>query len=112
MTDMMEEKRASDHGLWCTVALRFSQFWDFVDKRDIDKHTAAFGIIFFMLDRTVRIVVWGRQLAIDWMEAAKSGHAIPGTDVAAVIVAIAGPWSIALSAVLGTTLAFYFRARQ
>lgn len=50
------KKRASDRGVLCWVALRMSQAWDFVDKRDIDKHVMAwmtFGLTFYLVDWTL-----------------------------------------------------------
>ncbi len=108
--------RAEDLAGWrkylCWIARRLSEFWDFVDNRDIDKHVVAIGITVFMLDRSIRKTVWGWQFADRWLELAKEGKAISGTEIAAVIAAVLGPWSVAVSIVLAAVTAFYFKARQ
>lgn len=102
--------RPGDKGFWCAVARRFSDVWDFIDDRDIDKHATALSIITFFLWGTVKLTQWGMHYADAWMEAAKV-HAIPGTEVALVLGAVLGPWSLLVGAVLSFVVSFYFKAR-
>lgn len=104
-------RRATDAGLVARTVFVGSKFWDFVDERDIDKHLTAIIICVFFLWAAVDITRWGYAFATNWLEAAKAGKAISGMEVAAVIAAILGPWGIIASAVIPTTINFYFKAR-
>lgn len=103
--------RASDKGFWCAVARRFSDVWDFIDDRDIDKHATALSVITFFLWGTVKLTQWGMGYADTWMETAKGGHTIAGSEVALVLGAVLGPWSLLVGAVLSLVVNFYFKAR-
>lgn len=93
---MIEQRRAEDVGFLCRVAHTASLAWDFVDKRDIDKHTVT---IFIM---------WGTWKLTEWaMAYAAMTHAKSGVEVAAIIAAVTAPY-MALQA---AAIAFYFRAR-
>ena len=105
-------RRVTDQGFWCRLARRGSEFWDWVDKRDIDKHLTAQAIIWAFLIGSYRMVLWGWDFARSWLDAAKAGKVISGTEVAAVVAAIGGPWSLLVGAVLATVVNFYFKARQ
>jgi len=75
--------------------MRFSQAWDWIDKRDIDKHTVSI----FIMYGTYEITRWA-------MRYAEHGDR-PGTEVAFIIGAVAGPY-MALQA---AALKWYFDAR-
>lgn len=92
---MTEQRRAEDRGLLCQLALRAGQFWDFIDKRDIDKHIVSIAI----LAGTYTVTRWSMQYA-------GQGDR-PGLEVAAIIAAVQVPY-MALQA---AALAWYFRAR-
>lgn len=81
----------------CWIALRFAQFWDFVDKRDIDKHLmawATFGMTFYMLDWTLDFIY--------------SHPDKPGLDVGAIVAAYMVPWTPMQAAVIK----WYFESRS
>lgn len=88
-----------------------TRWWDFIDQRDIDKHVTAFCILTFMLISTVKISQWSFRFAERWLDLAAAGKTISGTEIAAVLAAVGGPWGIALSAIVPFTLSFYFKAR-
>ena len=73
-----------------------TRWWDWVDKRDIDKHAVSLAILY----GTVRVTHWAMGYAS--AETDKSG-----LEVAAVIAAVSAPY-MALQA---AALSFYFRAR-
>ena len=93
---MTELRRATDHGALCTIALRASQFWDWIDKRAIDKHVVALAV----LVGTIKITDWAMTYA--------SASTRPGLEVAAIIAAVVGPY-MALQA---AAIAFYFKSRE
>lgn len=90
------KQRATDKGFLCVVALRAGQFWDFIDKRNIDKHAVSLAILY----GTVVVTRWAMVYA-----AAHADKA--GIEVAAVIAAILAPYMALQAAGIG----FYFRAR-
>lgn len=98
----LERRRVEDQHLtgWravtCWLAQRASEAWDWIDKRDIDKHAISLAILI----GTVKITAWS-------MHFAEHGDR-PGLEVAAIIGAVVAPY-MALQA---AALAFYFRARQ
>lgn len=94
---MTEERRADDHGFWCTLALRFSQFWDFVDKRDLDKHAMSWATFYI----TWKIVEWATHFVANHPDK-------PGLEVAAILGAVMLPWTPVQAAVVN----WYFKARQ
>ena len=91
-----QRQRSTDRGLLCTIALRFGQFWDFVDKRDIDKHIMSWAVLY----GTVIVTRWGMNYAEAHADKA-------GLEVAAVMAAIMAPYMALQAAAIG----FYFRAR-
>ena len=93
---MTEGRRATDAGWMCRMALRAAEFWDFIDKRQIDKHAVSLAILF----GTVSITRWAQHYA-------EHGDR-PGFEVAAIIAAVSAPY-MALQA---AAIAFYFKARQ
>ncbi len=116
MTTPLENRRAEDQKgfryAMCWCAQRLSEFWDFVDKRDIDKHVTAQVIIWAFLIGTYDMTRWGYTFANNWLQAVKDGKVISGTEVAAVLAAIGGPWSLLVGAVLSIVVNFYFKARR
>jgi hypothetical protein len=96
---VIEQRRSEDKGAMCWLAARLSQMWDFIDKRDIDKHIVAAIIILY---GTAKLTAWGIRFAERWLEA---GHAIPGSEVALVVGAVLAPYMMVASVVAG----FYFR---
>lgn len=98
----VQRRRLEDQNLtgWraatCWIAQRASEFWEWVDKRDLDKHLVSL----FILAGTVKITSWA-------MDFAENGDR-PGLEVAAIIGAVVAPY-MALQA---AAVAFYFRARQ
>ena len=90
-------KRATDGGFLCQVALRAGQFWDFIDKRQIDKHIVSLAILY----GTVLVTKWATGYA-------DTHEGKTGIELAAVIAAIMGPY-MALQA---AAISFYFRARS
>lgn len=90
-----QRNRATDGGWLCVVALRAAQFWDFVDRRQMDVYVIAVAI----LVGTIQITSWAMSFA---------SHADrPGLEVAAIIAAIMGPWA----ALQGAAIKFIFDAR-
>lgn len=96
MTDAEPRRRRGDDGILCLIALRASQFWDFIDKRDIDKHAVSLAILF----GTVKVTTWGMHFAeqFSWR---------PGVELAAIIAAVLAPYMALQAAALG----FYFKSR-
>jgi hypothetical protein len=86
-------------------AARLSEAWDFIDKRDIDKHAVAAIIIIY---GTLKLTSWGIAFAERWMDAVKAGHAIPGSEVALVVGAVLAPYMM----VAGVVVGFYFKRQQ
>lgn len=75
---------------------RLGRLWDWIDKRDIDKHIVTICIL------------WGTKILTDWaMVFAATNSARPGLEVAAIIAAVTGPY-MALQA---AAIAFYFKSR-
>lgn len=103
MTDPapINARRAEDKGRWTATAWwcvkRASEFWDFIDNRDIDKHAAS---VFVMIG-TWRLTEWAMAYAAAY-------HTKSGVEIAAIIAAVTAPYMALQAAVL----AFYFKARQ
>jgi uncharacterized membrane protein len=88
-------RRETDKGFLCAVALRFSQFWDFIDKRDIDKHVVSLAIF----AGTIYVVRWATHYA--------ETVNMTGLEIAAVIAAVMAPYM----ALQGAAIRFYFDSR-
>lgn len=88
-------RREADLNLSCRIARHASEAWDFVDKRDIDKHAVTMAI----LAGTWEITRWA-------MNFAHTGDR-PGLEVAAIIGAVVAPY-MGLQA---AAIAWYFKAR-
>lgn len=96
-TTITRLQRASDKGFWCTLALRFGQFWDFVDKRAIDKHMMAWATFAV----TCYMMFWAMEYL--WAHDTQTG-----TDLGLKIAAILLPWT----PVQGKVIQWYFVARD
>lgn len=72
--------------------------WDFIDRRQIDKHI----VTWFIIVGTVNLTLWAKDFASLFFTTGKSG-----ADIALIIGAVTAPWSLVQAA----ALAFYFRAR-
>lgn len=79
-----------------TMSNKLTQIWDWIDKRDIDKHTLSVGIFY----GTVKLTEWAMIYANQHADKA-------GIEVAAIIAAVTGPY-MALQA---AAISFYFKAR-
>jgi len=90
-------RRRVDGGPLCWVAMRLSEMWDWIDARDIDKHTVSVAIML----GTYKLTNWAMDYAALHPEK-------PGLELAAVIAAVTGPY-MALQA---AAIAFYFNARK
>lgn len=93
---MIEQRRSSDVGWLCVLAARCSQAWDWIDKRQIDKHAVSLAILY----GTIRVTAWAMDFAVTHGE--KSG-----VEAAAIIAAVSAPYMALQAAAIG----FYFRAR-
>lgn len=90
-------RRTTDGGWLCRLALRASQAWDFIDRRQIDAHVVSVVIMF----GTIKVTAWAMAFA--------AAHADkPGADIALVIAAVLGPYSL----LQGAAIKFYFDARK
>ena len=79
---MTEERlqRATDHGFWCTLAIRFGDFWDFVQARHVDKQV----LIYMVFGMALYSVYWSMEYV--WQHPEQ-----PGADVALKLGAITLP---------------------
>jgi hypothetical protein len=75
-----------------------ARFWDFIDKRGIDKHVVSMAVMW----GTVKITEWSMTYANTHADAANS------VGIAAIIGAVSGPY-MALQA---AAIKFYFDARS
>ncbi len=109
-------RRRQDDGFLCWLALRAGQFWDFIDKRDIDKHVLSLAILY----GSVHVTRWAMNFAE--IAAKVPGAAQPaamayegvavssssGFEAAAIIAAVLAPY-MALQA---AALKYYFETRS
>lgn len=93
---LQDRRRRTDGGWLCHLALRTSQLWDFVDRRQADAHL----ITVFTLWVSYNITTWAMHFAAHGER--------PGIEVAAIIGAIAGPWAL----LQGAIVKFVFEARK
>lgn len=74
----------------------FGRIWDWIDKRDIDKHVVSMAVLF----GTIKVTEWSMMFA--------SLHADkPGIEIAAIIAAVTTPYMALQAAVIK----FYFDSR-
>lgn len=91
-----KSKIGSNETFLCRLALRASQFWDWIDQRQIDAMLVSLAVLY----GTTRILEWSFQFA---------SHADrPGMEVAAIIAAVATPYS----ALQAAAIKFFFDARK
>lgn len=97
---VIPQRRASDMNgfarMFCWLARRASDFWDWIDKRDLDKHAVSIVI----LSGTWKLTTWAMAYA--------AASQRPGFEIAAIIAAVIAPY-MALQA---AAIAFYFTARS
>jgi len=92
---MLRQQRSTDRGLLCAIAKYMSLGWDWIDKRQIDKHSVSI------------MVMWGTVEITKWSMAFANFSERPGIEVAAIIAAVGVPY-MGLQA---AAITFYFRAR-
>lgn len=75
----------------------FVGFWDFIDKRDIDKHIVSI------------VIMWGTMRVTEWSMVFAGAHAdlVNGVGSAAIIAAVTAPYMTLQAA----AIAFYFKSR-
>lgn len=76
-----------------------TQLWDFIDARDIDKHVVSL------------VILWGTWSITRWamgFAAAMAAMKVSGLEIAAIIGAVIGPYSM----LQGYALKVYFGARS
>lgn len=77
--------------------MNLTRIWDWIDKRDIDKHVVSV------------VVLYGTKILTGWAMAFATSHADkPGIEIAAIIAAVTGPY-MALQA---AAIKFYFDSRS
>lgn len=86
------DKRSTDKGWLCWVALRAGQAWDFIDKRQIDAYCVSIAVLY----GTMRVTEWAMVFAERYPDKALS------------IAAVTAPY-MALQA---AAIKFLFDARQ
>lgn len=93
-------KRSGDKvgfaAITCWTAARLSEFWDFVDKRQIDVHLMSWAV-FALAGYTV---YWSMEFV--WTHPEK-----PGLEVGAIVAAI----NLPITPVLAKVVDWYFKAR-
>lgn len=92
----IEQRRRDDRGVLCWVAMRVSQAWDWIDKRDIDKHLMAWAVFYI----TYYMVFWCMEFI--WAHPER-----PGLEVGLIVAAIMVPWT----PVQAAAIKWYFEAR-
>lgn len=92
----MKQRRAEDKGWWSILSARAGAFWNFIDRRQID----AYAVSVIILYGTVDVMRWA-------MHFAEAGNR-PGLEVAAIVGAITGPYSLLQAA----AIKFLFEARK
>lgn len=85
--------RAGDRGFWCAVARRFSDVWDFLDRRDIFEHALTIWTLYMV----ERYTVW-------CMHFAESHPDMDGLKMAAILGAV----GLALMAFATPVAKFWF----
>lgn len=75
---------------------RLGQLWDWIDRRDIDKHLLTMAVF------------WGTAKLTEWAMVFAATHAAkPGLEIAAIIAAVTTPY-MALQA---AAIKYYFESR-
>lgn len=77
--------------------MTLTRIWDWIDKRDIDKHVVSI------------VVLYGTKILTSWaMVFATANADKPGLEIAAIIAAVTGPYMVLQAA----AIKFYFDARS
>ena len=92
MTDEPQHRRSID-----SLIGKCKNLWDWFDNRQIDRHIASVAIFAV----TWKLTEWAMTYAALHPDK-------PGLEVAAIIAALTGPWSLAQAA----ALKFYFDSRD
>lgn len=92
MVDTGHRRRTDGWFGWLT------RLWDWVDARQIDKHVVSVAVMY----GTVNVTAWAMQFA-----EAQSLLGRSGTEIAATIAAVLGPYSLLQAA----SIKFYFENR-
>lgn len=87
-------RRRTDKGWLCWLAVRLSELWDFVDRRDIDKHFISIVVMY----GTVKITTWAMAYA----------EKFQGANTPLILAAVTAPY-MALQA---WALKSYFDSRR
>ncbi|HYF28575.1 MAG TPA: hypothetical protein VD931_22740 [Baekduia sp.] len=95
----MERRRRTDRGWTCWLAMRAGELWDFVDKRDIDKHVVSMAVF----AGTVTVMRWAMAFATEALAAGTETF-----EAAAVIAAVLAPYM----AMQAAALKWYFETRS
>jgi hypothetical protein len=97
MTEEVSLRRSGDQGFWCRAAKRASDFWEFIDKRQIDVHLMAWSAF----SMTGYVVYWSMEFV--WAHPDK-----PGLEVGAIVGALMLP----ITPVMAKIVDLYFKARN
>lgn len=74
-----------------------TRIWDWIDKRDIDKHVLSI------------VILYGTKILTSWaMAFATANSGKSGIEIAAIIAAVTGPYMVLQAA----AIKFYFEARS
>lgn len=93
----MNNRRRTDQGPLCWIAMRLSQMWDFIDARDIDKHAVCWAVLL------------GAWFIGTWsMDFARTETSRSGSDLALIIGAVTAPYTLMLTGVIK----WYFESRD
>ena len=84
-------------GFWCVVAQRCRDVWDWIDKRDIDKHVASWAVFY---------ATW--HIVTEIIKYIQANPAKSGVEIGAIVAALMVPWS----SLQGFALKWYFEARS
>lgn len=76
---------------------KFNDLWDWLDRRDVDKHLVSI----FIMYGTWRITEWA-------MDFAYSANDLSSVGMAAIIAAVTAPYMALQAAAIG----FYFKSRR
>ena len=85
-------------GVLCWFAWRGSDFWDFIDKRQVDKHAVSIGIFY----GTIVVMRWAMAFVAE-----NDQGTMTGIEMAAVIGSVVAPY-MALQA---AAVKWYFESR-
>lgn len=99
--EAIQARRAEDQDGWrsvtCWLAQRASETWEWIDKRDIDKHL----VMVLIMWGTIKITSWAMKYVDLHPDDA-------GADVGLKVGAVLLAWNIIATPAIG----WYFKARQ